>query len=78
MIFVGTGKTVVLRAICQTFKTFFKKGKKIPGDATVVLKIAPTGSAAFNIRGTYQSFNIVILKLVKIHTLIYIIIKYTE
>ena len=47
----GTGKSVLLRAICQTFMRFFKKGIQIPDDATLVLKMAPTGNAAYNIRG---------------------------
>ena len=30
---------------------FFKKGIRIPDDAALVLKMAPTGNAAYNIRG---------------------------
>jgi len=47
----GTGKSVLLRAICQTFLRFFQKGKRIPDNATLVLKMAPTGCASYNIRG---------------------------
>ena len=48
----GVGKSVLMRALQEGFTTYYNRFQNIFPDHLKVLKMAPTGSAAYNIGGS--------------------------